>query len=116
MQTRLLWFGGALALCGVALWRAQPAPLRSVGLVAVQSGNPARARLALKYGAGTRPSSVILDVAGPQGAGSATVAGDETLVEVPISGAVEPGCRITATAGYRVLGRLRERTDVFGQT
>lgn len=113
MRTKLLWLGGALALLGVALWHGRPARLRSVGLVAVLPGTPPRARLALDYGVGARPRSVILDVEGPRGSGSATVEGDQAIVEVPISGEIDAHCRITATTGYRVLGRLYEQVDVF---
>lgn len=116
MRTQLFWLGGALALLGMAVRRGRPAPLQRVHIVAVMPGSPPIARLTLKYGAGARPQSVILDVEGPRGAGSATIEGRQEVVDVPIVG--EPGSQphITATAAYRVLGRLHEQVQVFQNT
>ena len=112
MRTRLFWLG-VLALLGVTVWRGRPAPLQRVHIVAVMPGSPPIARLTLKYGAGMRPQSIILDVEGPKGSGSATVDGCQEIVDVLIAGELDGRARVTATAGYRVLGRLRERVDVF---
>lgn len=113
MRTRLFWLAGVAALLGAAVWRGRPAPLLHVRMVARMPGSPPVARLALAYGTGMRPQSVILDVEGPHGAGSATVGGNQELVDVPIMGELDGQPRITATAAYRVLGRLREQVDVF---
>lgn len=113
MRTRLFWIGGALVMFGVAVRRGRPAPLERVHVVAVMPGSPPVARLTLKYGTGMRPQSVILDVEGARGSGSATIGGSQEIVDVPIVGELDGPARITVTAGYRVLGRLRERVDVF---
>ncbi|HEU5014233.1 MAG TPA: hypothetical protein VFT66_17045 [Roseiflexaceae bacterium] len=116
MQKQFFWLGGALALLGAAVWRGRPAPMLRVHMVARMPGSPPVARLTLKYGTGARPQSVILDVEGPDGAGSATIGGSQEFVDVPIIGELNSQPRITATAAYRVLGRLRERVDVFQNT
>jgi hypothetical protein len=115
MQKQFFWLGGAVLL-GVAVWRGRPAPMLRVHMVARMPGSPPVARLTLKYGTGARPQSVILDVEGPDGAGSATIGGSQEFVDVPIIGELDSQPRITATAAYRVLGRLRERVDVFQNT
>ncbi len=112
MRTQLFWLGSA-ALLGAAVWRGRPAPLLRVHMVACMPGSPPTARLTLKYGMGVRPQSVILDVEGPRGSGSATIGGSQEFVDVPIIGELDNQPRITATAAYRVLGWLREVVGVF---
>lgn len=111
---RKLWIIlGALVLLGVVARRVRPARLRDAGLISVTPGTPPVARLALEYGPGARPVSVIVDIEGANGRGSATVNGTERLVEVPLVGAAGGEYRIVVTPSYRILGRAYTTADVF---
>src|SRR5262245_40786040 len=107
MKRLFLWCGGLTLLAGAAAWWMRPARLTSAKVTAIMQGVPPTASVALTYGAGAMPARVIVDVADAAGeGGSATVEGDQMFLEIPLSGAPSRSYRVTATATYRVLGRL----------
>lgn len=94
---------------GAFLLLLRPAPLRSARVTAVMHGTPVKAQVALRYGIGSLPVSVILEVVGQAGvAGSATVPGSRQFVEIPIGGPLDGQYGVRVTAMYRILGRLIE--------
>ncbi len=110
---RYLFWGSALALLGGVGALLRPATLRGAKVTALTPGTPPTASVALSYGAGVLPVSVIVDVYDQNGdGGSATIAGDQLFVEVPIIGSFGGEYRLTTTATYRLLGlpwtRVRE--------
>ena len=103
-----LW-GGALGLLASGLVRwLRPAFLLGAKVTAVTPGEPPTASVALTYGAGLAPASVIVDLRNRDGSGgSATVEGRQIFLEVPLAGATDADYHIVTTATYRVLGRPR---------
>jgi hypothetical protein len=93
------------ALVGLAV-RLRPAPVRLARVTSVQPGPPATASLTLVYGGGAMPHSLVLDVFGASGAGSAAVEGGPHFVEVVLEQPLLAPYRVRVTAAYRVLGRL----------
>jgi len=106
---RYFFWGSALALLASGLVRwLRPAFLLGAKVTAVTPGDPPIASIALTYGAGLAPASVIVDLRNRDGSGgSATVEGRQMFLEVPLIGATDADYRITTTATYRVLGRPR---------
>ena len=106
---RYFFWGSALALLASGLVRwLRPAFLLGAKVTAVTPGDPPIASIALTYGAGLAPASVIVDLRNRDGSGgSATVEGRQMFLEVPLAGATDADYRITTTATYRVLGRPR---------
>jgi hypothetical protein len=99
---------------GAALLLLRPARLLAARVTAVAGDNPPIASVALVYGHGVQPASVILDIVGASGhVGSVTISGGRLFAQVPISGAAGETYRTRATTMYRVLGRLRVRTHEF---
>jgi hypothetical protein len=95
----------ALLAGAVARW-VWPARLRLARVTAITPGAPPTASVALTYSFGAMPARVIVDVDNNAGCGgSATVAGDQLFLEVPLIGAPSPDYRVTTTATYRLLGR-----------
>ena len=109
-----LW-GAALGLLSGALaLLMRPARLEAARVTGVQSGDPPLANVALRYGPGTPPQSVIVDIRGSAGAaGSVTIDGRQTAVAVPIAGAPDHIYRVTTTASYRFFGVLRTSVREF---
>lgn len=108
------WLAGELAaglavgvLIGLAL---RPARVREARVLRRNDGQPARIEVGLEYESGLRPVSVVVDVKGEAGSGSATVAGAQSFVEVLVQGSADGPQHVTTTAAYRILGVLR--TDV----
>ncbi|MBC8159858.1 MAG: hypothetical protein H7Z42_01450 [Roseiflexaceae bacterium] len=101
-----------LALAGWAAWQQRTA--RVIGARATQlDGPPARAEVVLSFSSGPRPASLIVDLHGQSGPGSSTIAGDEDMAMVPISGPLGSHHTITVTASSRIGGRLFTRTSTF---
>jgi hypothetical protein len=109
-------YGAALGiLAGVLAYLARPARLISARVTAVVPGTPALASVALRYGLGLPPASVIVDLQGRDGhAGSATIDGQQLLIEIPLASPPHASYHVTATATYRVLGRLWTHVREFG--
>jgi hypothetical protein len=109
-------YGAALGiLTGVLAYFTRPARLRSAGVTAVAPSTPPVASIALRYGHGLPPISVIVDVQGRGGnGGSATIDGLQRFVEIPIVGPPDDSYRVTATVTYQLLGRLWTRISEFG--
>jgi hypothetical protein len=106
MRQRLLWISGLAALLGAAALAFRPARLLGARVTAVTPGSPPVASVALAYGPGLAPSSVIVDVLDSDGnGGSATIGGAQLFLEIPLSGALRSRRRVTATATYLLLGR-----------
>ncbi|HEY3230178.1 MAG TPA: hypothetical protein VGJ87_13230 [Roseiflexaceae bacterium] len=106
---RYFFWGSVLAFLagGLVRW-LRPAILLSAKVTAVTPGDPPIASVALAYGAGLAPASVIVDLRDRDGSGgSATVEGQQMLLEVPLLGATDADYRIMTTVTYRVLGRPR---------
>ena len=103
-----LW-GSVLALLASGLVRwLRPALLLGAKVTAVTPGEPPTASVALTYGAGLAPASVIVDLRNRDGSrSSATVEGRQVFLEVPLAGATDADYQIMTTATYRVLGRPR---------
>ena len=94
-------------LAGAAARWLRPAPLTMARVTAITAGDPPTANVALTYGSGAMPARLIVDLAdGAKSAGSATVDGAQLFLEVPLIGAPSREYRVTATATYRVLGRM----------
>ena len=94
-------------LAGAVARRMWPARLTLARVTAITPGAPPTASVVLTYSFGAMPARVIVDVANDAGSGgSATVDGDQLFLEVPLIGAPAPDYRVTATATYRLLGRL----------
>jgi hypothetical protein len=103
-------WGGILGLLAGSMLAlvTRPARLLNARVTAVTPGVPPIASVALTYGFGAAPVSVIVDVLGRDGSGgSATIEGGQVFQEVPINGALDGEYRITTTAFYRILGKLR---------
>jgi hypothetical protein len=103
------FWGSVLALLASGLVRwLRPAFLLGAKVTAITPGDPPTASVALTYGAGLAPASVIVDVCNRDGSGgSATVEGRQIFLEVPLVGATDADYRIMTTATYRMLGRPR---------
>lgn len=117
MSTKnILAFGGAaLALVGGLSYLTRQAEIRDVTVTEGRSSIAPSIRVALHYGSGTRPWSVIIDVVAANGiSGSYTVDGDEEVIEVPLSAPLNSSYSIATTATYRLLGtpRVVKRTYV----
>jgi hypothetical protein len=108
--------GAALGiLTGVLAYFTRPARLRSASVTAVAPGTPPVASVALRYGHGLPPISVIVDIQGRGGnGGSATIDGLQRFVEIPIAGPPDDSYHVTATATYQLLGRLWTHITEFG--
>jgi hypothetical protein len=116
MNRHILW-GGTLALVAIAARALRPAPLLAATITAITPGQPPTASVALRYGVGALPARVIVDVADRSGnGGSATIDGQQMLLEIPIVGAIREGCRVTTTTTYRILGRLYTVVHEFSAT
>ncbi|HMO59803.1 MAG TPA: hypothetical protein PKA05_15535 [Roseiflexaceae bacterium] len=77
-------FGGLLAV-GVMLVRRRANVQADV--TAVTPGSPAVAHVALHYGLGRLPASLVIDVGSAAGRlGSATVEGGRRLIDIPLNG------------------------------
>src|SRR5262245_26308418 len=107
MRTKhYLFLGGILALLGGAVARLRPALLLTAKVTALTLDTPPTAGVALRYGSGSAPVSLIVDVYDQDGnGGSATIPGDQLFLEVPLIGAFGGSYRLTTTATYRLLGR-----------
>jgi hypothetical protein len=102
---RLLWSAGLALLAGVAALAFRPARMLVARVTAITPGSPPVASVALAYSSGLAPASVIVDVLDGLGAGgSATVAGTQLFLEVPLIGALSGDLHVTTTATYRLLG------------
>ena len=100
-----LFLGGALALLGGAVARLRPARVLAAKVTALTPGTPPTASVALIYGGGAPPVSLIVDLYDQDGSGgSATIPGDQLFLEVPIIGTFGGAYRLTTTATYRLLG------------
>lgn len=78
------------------------------------AGRAPIAHIALAYGQGARPISVIIDVCGQNGeGGSATLAGERQYAEIPLHGAVDGRYHLIVTATYRILGRSHTVAQAF---
>jgi hypothetical protein len=105
MKQRLFWGGGLALLAGAAALAFRPARMIAASVTAITYASPPFASVVLTYGPGLAPTSVIVDVRDRDGnSGSATVAGAQLFVEIPLSGALNGHYRIVATATYRLLG------------
>jgi hypothetical protein len=103
--------GVATAFAALAAVRLRLAPVLDARVSSVSAGSPQQAHVALSYGAGTRPDSLIVDVLGPDG-GSATIGGEQLFVSIPVLGSdLGSGLRITAV--YNLFGRVVERDFHF---
>lgn len=113
MKRSFFWSILLVFLGGLAL-QTRPARLRSARVTAVTPGTPPIASVALTYGSGTAPVSVIVDVRGRDGnGGSATIDGQQRFVELPLVRAPQSGYAVVATAFYRVFGMLWVSTREF---
>jgi hypothetical protein len=108
MRTKhYLFLGGVLALIGGAVARLRPALLLAANVTAMTLDSPPTASVALRYGSGSPPVTLIVDVYDQRGnGGSATLPGDRLFLEVPIIGAFGGTYRLTTTATYRLFGGL----------
>ncbi|MFL5802605.1 MAG: hypothetical protein ACJ8CR_12800 [Roseiflexaceae bacterium] len=105
MKQRLLWSAGLALLAGTAALALRPARLLAARVTATTPGSPPVANVVLTYGLGLAPASVIVDVLDSGGnGGSATIDGTQLFIEIPLSGALASGHRVTTTATYRLLG------------
>ena len=87
---------------------ARPARLLSARVTAITPGDPAIASVVLHYSAGMLPARLIVDLAARDGSGgSATVDGDQVLLEVPIDSPTADQYSVAITASYRVFGTTR---------
>lgn len=94
-----------MLLAAVAALAFRPARLLAARVTTIVPGSPPVASVALTYGPGMAPASVIVDVLDRDGhGGSATVPGAQLFLEVPLIGALSGAHCVTATATYRLLG------------
>jgi hypothetical protein len=112
---------GLAAVIGIVVWRMRPARIRWARITDIAPGAPPVAHVALAYGQGARPISVIIDVCGQNGeGGSATLAGERQYAEIPLYGAADGRYTLMVTATYRIFGRSYtaiqafERQNAFG--
>jgi hypothetical protein len=92
----------------------RPARLLSARVTAVTRGDPAIASVALQYGVGMLPARLIVDLAARDGSrGSATVDGDQVLLEVPVESSSTGQYSVAITASYRVFGTTRTVVRTF---
>jgi hypothetical protein len=105
MRRRFFWSAGLALLAGAAALAFRPARLLAARVTAITPGSPPLANIALAYGPGLAPASVIVDVLDRAGnGGSATVDGAQLFLELPLSSALSGDPRITTTATYLLLG------------
>jgi hypothetical protein len=106
MKRRFFWSAGLALLAGAAAMAFRPARLIVARVTAITPGSPPLASIALAYGPGLAPASLIVDVLDRGGnGGSATIAGAQLFLELPLSGPLTTDHRITTTATYLLLGR-----------
>ena len=110
-----VFWASVLALLGGAFVLLRPARLVAAKVTAMTPGTPSTASVVLSYGRGLAPAHVIVDVYGDDGSGgSATIAGEQTFVDVPIARSLGGAYRVTTTAAYRILGVLWTSVREFG--
>ena len=111
----LLTLGGAaLAFVGGISYLTLRATIRDVTTTEARNSTLPSIRVTLRYGSGTRPCSVIVDVLAENGvSGSLTVDGEEEVLEVPLSAPLVGPYTLTTTATYRLLGMPRIVTRTF---
>jgi|HigsolmetaAR201D_1030396.scaffolds.fasta_scaffold04384_8 hypothetical protein len=101
----ILWYTGAVCFLGAALWAIRPARLIHANVSTITPGEPPIANVVLTYGSGALPISVVVDVVDQTGhGGSATVAGTQAFLEIPLNGTPSDTYRVTATVTYQLLG------------
>jgi hypothetical protein len=91
---------------GAIILLMRHAPLRDAQITEIQPTVPPQARLMLRYGFGTRPQSVVIDVATTAGQGSTTIPGTQEFASIPLGGAAKDP-KLTVTLFYRFLGGLQ---------
>jgi hypothetical protein len=104
----------ALALLALLAWRARPARVISARVTSLAPGALPLAHVALAYGGGVRPASVVVDVlgAGDVALGSATVEGHRLLLEIPASS--DSGAyRVRVTTAHRMAWGVLLRSFEF---
>jgi hypothetical protein len=105
LKSKITWGGGLALLAGAAALAFRPARLIAARVTAITPASPPFASVVLTYGPGLAPTSVIVDVLDRDGnSGSATVAGTQLFVEIPLSGTLSDHHRVVATSTYRLLG------------
>ncbi len=83
MRQALIWSTGAALLAVVATRLLRPARLLDAKVTTITPGSPAAASVALSYGPGMLPISVVVDVLDRAGhGGSATIAGTQLFLEL----------------------------------
>lgn len=116
MRTKHYFLLSTLAIGG-ALFVERPARIRDAQVTDVSGTTPPIAHIALTYGPGKAPISLIIDIYCADGSGgSATITNQQRFVEVPIHGTLKGEYCITTTATYRILGRAYTIRHVFSAT
>ena len=114
LRRQLLWGAGAALLAGAGARALRPARLLGAKVTAITAGNPPTASVVLTYGPGMLPSSVVVDVLDRAGhGGSATIAGTQLFLELPLIGMLGSDHHVTTTATYRLLGMPLTFVDEF---
>ena len=104
-QTRFILAVG-LGLAAVTAAFGRPARLRGAALVPSEDSGAPDAEVALAYTCGLRPARVIIDIHSLLGSGSATAAGDDDHVIVPLSAPLGSEYAITVRTATRLFGQL----------
>jgi hypothetical protein len=94
----------ALGVVGWLVWRARPAALERIRITSITPGDPPVAHVAIAYGSGARPISMIIEIQSPHATGSATVNGITLFATIPLDGSPDGPFELQATAYYRAYG------------
>lgn len=99
-----LWAVVASGFVGLLAQTLRPARLLCAELSALDA-SAGIAHVALRYGAGMLPTSMVLEIrdAAERG-GCITIAGDQLFVEIPVSKDLDQQVHITAIMTYRFCG------------
>lgn len=109
----LILSAALLVFIAVAVLMRRTARVHGARVVHVEDGHVPVAEVALTYSAGPRPMSVIVDLRGAGGSSSATVEGDEDMVQIPLAGPLGERYTIDVTASSRIMGRTVARQRSF---
>lgn len=112
-DVRFLLLGGLLTVVAGGITLLRPAKVRNAKVTTVSPGNSPIASVALMYGAGVRPTSLIVDIFLQNGDGSATIGGDQLFVDIPLIGSSNMHRYLVTTATYHILGRWYTVVQAF---
>ena len=110
---RRLAIGISVAIIAWAVRQSRPAQLIDARVTAITPGSTTIAHLALIYGPGMRPISIIIDVTGADCTGSITLDGVTLYADIPLIGTANGPLRVATTITQQRYGIVSRQTQQF---